>query len=114
VWNKCPWEIDGSRNPEVELIAGDGRTNRSNEIISCTDHLDVGKAGGRKHLLNLEVERRILILSKRPRLQTFFAFKMGKDEQREEREVLDSIFPEEITGRCPALYTVVPIGLTSP
>lgn len=24
---------------------------------------------------------------------------MGKDEQQEEREVLDSIFPDEITGR---------------
>lgn len=24
---------------------------------------------------------------------------MGKDEQKEEREVLDSIFPDEITGR---------------
>ncbi len=24
---------------------------------------------------------------------------MGRDEQREERDVLDSIFPEEITGK---------------
>ncbi len=26
---------------------------------------------------------------------------MGRDEQREEREVLDSIFPDEITGKYP-------------
>ena len=25
---------------------------------------------------------------------------MGREEQIEEREVLDSIFPEEITGEC--------------
>jgi len=27
---------------------------------------------------------------------------MGREEQIEEREVLDSIFPEEITGLCPS------------
>lgn len=26
--------------------------------------------------------------------------KMGREEQIEEREVLDSIFPDEITGEC--------------
>jgi hypothetical protein len=25
---------------------------------------------------------------------------MGREDQTEEREVLDSIFPEEITGEC--------------
>jgi hypothetical protein len=25
---------------------------------------------------------------------------MGREEQQEEREVLDSIFPDEITGMC--------------
>lgn len=29
---------------------------------------------------------------------------MGREDQVEEREVLDSIFPEEITGRCSALH----------
>lgn len=27
---------------------------------------------------------------------------MGREEQIEEREVLDSIFPDEITGHCPS------------
>ena len=27
---------------------------------------------------------------------------MGREEQIEEREVLDSIFPDEITGQCPS------------
>lgn len=29
---------------------------------------------------------------------------MGREDQIEEREVLDSIFPEEITGKKAALY----------
>ena len=34
---------------------------------------------------------------------------MGRDEQVEEREVLDSIFPDEITGPCQVqLYTQPP------
>lgn len=33
--------------------------------------------------------------------------KMGREEQIEEREVLDSIFPDEITGEpcCPELFS---------
>jgi hypothetical protein len=36
--------------------------------------------------------------SSRPALKVF---NMGIDEQKEEREVLDSIFPDEITGAEP-------------
>ena len=32
---------------------------------------------------------------------------MGIDEQKEEREVLDSIFPEEITGQLPAIALLI-------
>ena len=32
--------------------------------------------------------------------------KMGREEQIEEREVLDSIFPDEITGQCPSPRSV--------
>lgn len=30
---------------------------------------------------------------------------MGRDEQKEEREVLDSIFPDEITGMSLKVYS---------
>lgn len=33
--------------------------------------------------------------------------KMGREEQIEEREVLDSIFPEEITGEVNSLRQIV-------
>jgi hypothetical protein len=32
---------------------------------------------------------------------------MGIDEQKEEREVLDSIFPDEITGQLPAIALLI-------
>lgn len=37
-------------------------------------------------------------LSKRKDLFTYTVLKMGREEQTEEREVLESIFPEEING----------------
>lgn len=36
---------------------------------------------------------------------------MGREEQIEEREVLDSIFPDEITGHSPSFLPSLPINL---
>lgn len=33
--------------------------------------------------------------------------KMGVEEQKEEREILDSIYPEEITGRYSQIYIIL-------
>lgn len=38
---------------------------------------------------------------------------MGREDQIEEREVLDSIFPEEITGKKAAPYSPCTIPLKS-
>lgn len=32
---------------------------------------------------------------------------MGREDQKEEREVLDSIFPDEITGTAPFFYSLL-------
>ena len=36
---------------------------------------------------------------------------MGRDEQKEEREVLESIFPEEITGKHIGRLTLGPVAV---
>ena len=39
-----------------------------------------------------------ILLLRQPQIHTDSSIKMGREEQIEEREVLDSIFPDEITG----------------